>query len=263
MDFFKYFYLYSIFNIIMQNFSNIVNRQISESLEPININEANIFQWLSDFFKKTSRFIDTWIKKGNKKYKIDLSKGTIQSNSKEAKSNISELKKSWKNNKIYKQCYPQTNNFIQHEQEQVRPESVTKNDWDNVVTKIYVYTPNVNYDGENYPTAIAIYPQKKIELLEGFFNIQSFETSNLIQNKDINPTLFEMFVDDIKKSKGGSGITIVPKNPSQYTKLSYHGKTFEQTEIEDEDEKAKKNKEKDDNEIDKNIKKIIILKLEF
>ena len=247
----------------MKTFSQIVNNKIFEYYGKIE--EANVVNWFTDFLKKTSDFITIWQKKGNSKYTVDQSKGTIQANNSEVKLNILQLKKIWNGAKFYKKCYPQTNNWITHEQTQLKPEIIDKNDWDNVSLKMYVYTPEVNYNGENYPCAIGIYPQKKIEVIEGYLHIDSFETSELIMNKEIRNNIFEIFIDDLRKSKGTSynGITLIPKNPSLYNKYKYKGKSFEEIEIEDTIEE-KTDKEKEDEKIvDKKVDTIKILQLTF
>ena len=258
----------------MQKFSDIVNRQIVEQLEPVN--EVNILNWLMNFLKKTSDFISVWLKKGNKKYKIDLTKGSLQSNKKESKMNIMQLNKEWKSNEIYKKCYPKTTRFITSDYKMLKPDSIGKNDWENIILKLYVYTPKVNYNGENYPCSVAIYPQKKLELIKNYLNIDSFETSELITNEEaMKNILFETFIDDLRASKGTSyvGITLIPKDPSIYKKFKYHGKGFIEDEIEDKEEDINEaNDEDNDNDNDDNdkddknkapAKKIRILKLDF
>lgn len=242
----------------MKTFSQIVNENIIKC--PIRLNEANVVSWFKDFIDKTSNFIEVWKKKGGQKYKVDLGKGTIQA-SKDIKLNIIEAAKTVKESKIYSRCYPKTIKFLGSQHDSVRPNAIDKNDWDKITIQLYVYTPEVNYDGENYPVAFAIIPQKKIELLENYFTIESFEMSTMIKNPEIRNTVFESFIDKIKKSF--KGIVVVTQTPGDYSLFKYHGKGFEQEDINDPTSaEDKSNKEKDDKEVTSETT-LSILKLEF
>lgn len=246
----------------MKTFSQIVNQNIFECDNMVN--EANILAWFTSFLKKTSNFIDIWQKKGGTKYKIDLSKGSIQANNKDIKTSLSNLQKQLKNNKTYRKCYPKTLRYAGADAQALRPEIIDKKDWENVTVKMYVYTPEVNYNGENYPCAIAIIPQKKTEVVEGYINFQSFETSELIMNKEIRNQIFEIFVNDIKKKNpSAKGISIIPKNPSNYSIYKYQGKAFESVEIENEIEEKEEKEKEDEKVVDKTVDTISLLQLTF
>lgn len=254
----------------MKSFSEIVNTQILNNEQDTGdlkeINEVNILKWFGNFLDRTSSFLEIWLKKGGKKYRIDETKGKIQATKKEIKVNINQLRKTWSNDKIYKKCYPKTTNFIANQQANIRPDDIDKKDWDNLAIKMIVYTPEINYAGENYPCAVGIYPQKKIELLDGYFHIESFEASTMIQNKEIINRIFEIFVDEIRKSKGSSynGLTVVSMSPANYSRYTYHGKHFETAEIENKENEEKKKEEDDpDNLVDDDISTTTILKLDF
>lgn len=244
----------------MKTFSGIYNKNFFTSFGQIN--EDNAVDWFSKFLTKTSNFLDIWIKKGNSKYKIDLSKGKIQSNNTNIQLDANQLKRIWSTSKLYKKCYPKTSNFINHNLANQRPDTIDKNDWENIIVKMYVYTPEINYDGENYPSGVGIYPQKKIELIKDYFTIQSFETSTLIANKEIQNKIFEFFIDELIKNVGTSfkGIVLYTPNPSSYNVYQYHGHKFETIEIKDD---SKEDKDKPKEEVDKNKKSIQVLKMDF
>ncbi|MCH5167427.1 MAG: hypothetical protein J1F35_05980 [Erysipelotrichales bacterium] len=249
----------------MRTFGQIVNNKIFEYFG--RITEANVVEWFTNFINKTSNFLDVWMKKGGTKYKVDTSKGVIQSNKNDIKLDINELKKIWSPAKLYKKCYPATSNFINNILGTFRPETIDKSDWEKVVVQMYVYTPEINYSGENYPCGVAIYPQKRLDLIEGYFNIQSFETSTMIENKEIINKIFEAFVTDLKKSVASSakGLTIYTKTPGKYSIYQFQGKRFETTEIKNDPDEEQKDKDKSDEEVDKdkNKKTITVLKMDF
>lgn len=226
------------------------------------INEANAVSWFKDFLKKTSNFIDIWQKKGGTKYKVDLAKGTIQANSKDLKLTSTEFKAALHDAKIYQKCYPKTNVFIGGEQQTKRPEGVDKGEWDNISVKMYVYTPKINYNGENYPVAMAIIPQKKLELLEGYMTLESFEISSMIANKDIRTKVFEIFIDDLRKTNtSANGIVVSTDKPANFQIYHYKGKGFEPVEVES--EKNQKDDKQDEKIVDKNQLTVTLYKLDF
>ena len=248
----------------MKTFGQIVNNKIFEFFGKIN--EENAVDWFTNFIQKTSNFLDIWIKKGGHKYKIDTSNGTIQSNTSDIKLDINELKRIWSTAKLYKKCYPLTSNYINNVLMSFRPETIDKGDWEKVVVQMYVYTPEINYSGENYPCGVGIYPQKRLDLIEGYFNIQSFETSTMIENKEIKNKIFETFVTDLKKGPASSakGLTIYTKSPAKYSAYQFQGKKFETTEIKNDADEESKDKDKAKEEIKDNDKKTItVLKLDF
>lgn len=192
--------------------------------------EVNSKDWLQDFIAKSSQFVEIWKKKGNTKFKIDINKGKIQNSKKNIPVNFRLLSQIFAKNKMYAAAYPLTTKYIKGEYRSIQPEKIDNTDWDNVNIEIYVYTPNINYNGEHYPVAVVLRPVKKLEVIEDFLHIHSFESSSFIANESIVNSIFEEFVDSVKGSF--KGITISAKVPTAYTKYTYHGHRFEDCDVE-------------------------------
>lgn len=191
--------------------------------------EVNAKNWFNDYIEKTVKFLDVWTQKGNDSIDVDQSKGSIQSNKEKVQLTFNDLSRTFTKYKIYKTIYPQTDKYIKQYQN-LRPDNIDKEDWENILIQMSVYTPKPNYEGENYPVSFGIIPAQKIELIEGFFHVHSFESSELIKNSgEVDKVSFEAFIDNIRQKF--KGITITAPVPTIYKKYVYKGKRFESTDI--------------------------------
>lgn len=197
-----------------------------KSISQLRINkifEVNGPHWLSDFLNKTSKFMEVWMKKGNHKIKVD-EKG-ITGTKEEIVMKLQQMNGEFNKNATFKKVFPRTGKYLAGEYKQIQPDGIDGTAWETGDMKLYVYTPEINYEGENYPVACGIVGAKKLQVENDFLHVHCFEMSRIVENLNAVNFLFESFVDTIKKSY--TGITISAKNPSIYGKFQYHGNKFE------------------------------------